>query len=233
MKCILTNVLAILALGFALGLEHAFEPDHVVAVTSLISKEKNLKKASFLGAVWGLGHTTTLVIAGLIIITLKVTIPENIALSLEFLVGIVIVLLGIYVIWDLIKNKKHIHKHEHDDNTHIHFHSHKKRESHNHYHKSFAVGLIHGVAGSASLMLLVLSTMESVGIGITYILLFGIGSMVGMLIVGGLISLPFIFTSKRFTSLNKGIRYATGAFSIIFGAFLMIKISFFEGLFLA
>lgn len=233
MTCILTNVLALLGLGFALGLEHAFEPDHVVAVTSLISKQKNLKKASSLGAAWGLGHTTTLVIAGLIIITLKVTIPERIALSLEFLVGIAIVLLGIYVIWDLIKNKKHIHKHDHDDNTHIHFHSHKKGESHDHYHKSFAVGLIHGMAGSASLMLLVLSTTESVGIGITYILLFGIGSMVGMFIVGGLISLPFVFTSNRFTSLNKGIRYTTGAFSIIFGAFLMIKISFFEGLFLA
>jgi high-affinity nickel-transport protein len=87
------------------------------------------------------------------------------------------------------------------------------------------------MAGSASLMLLVLSTMESAGLGIIYILLFGLGSIVGMAIVGGLISMPFVFTSNRFSSINKGIRYATGFFSIAFGTFLMIKIGFIEGLF--
>ncbi|MEE9573208.1 MAG: urease accessory protein UreH [Candidatus Neomarinimicrobiota bacterium] len=221
-----------LGLGFLLGLEHAFEPDHVVAVTSIISKHKNLKKASILGAIWGIGHTTTLIIAGLIILTLKITIPETIALSLEFLVGIVIVLLGFFVIKDLIVNKKHIHTHTHDESTHIHFHSHKEDESHHHYHKSFAVGLIHGMAGSASLMLLILSTMESFIVGISYIILFGIGSIIGMGIVGGLISLPYVITSKKFSSLNIKIRYITGVVSIIFGVFLMVKIGYFEGLFL-
>jgi ABC-type nickel/cobalt efflux system permease component RcnA len=228
---ILSSALAIIGLGFLLGLEHAFEPDHVLAVTSLISKQKNLKKASFLGITWGLGHTTTLFIVGLIVIMLKITIPEAIALSLEFIVGIVIIFLGIYIIKGLIVEKKHIHTHGHDGSTHIHFHSHKENKSHEHYHKSFAVGLVHGLAGSASLMLLVLSTIESTIIGLFYILLFGIGSIVGMAIVGGLISIPFVITSKKFSNLNIGIRYATGIISIIFGVYLMIKIGFFEGLF--
>jgi ABC-type nickel/cobalt efflux system permease component RcnA len=221
-----------LGFGFLLGLEHAFEPDHVIAVTSIISKHKNLKKASILGAIWGIGHTTTLIIAGLIILTLKITIPDKIALSLEFIVGMIIVLLGFLVIKDLFVNKKHIHTHTHDGSTHIHLHSHKKDESHNHYHKSFTVGLIHGMAGSASLMLLVLSTMESFIVGIIYIILFGIGSIIGMGVVGGLISLPFVITSKKFSSLNIKIRYITGAVSIIFGVFLMVKIGYLEGLFL-
>lgn len=221
-----------LGFGFLLGLEHAFEPDHVIAVTSIISKHKNLKKASILGAIWGIGHTTTLIIAGLIILTLKITIPDKIALSLEFIVGIIIVLLGFLVIKDLFVNKKHIHTHTHDGSTHIHLHSHKEDESHNHYHKSFIVGLIHGMAGSASLMLLVLSTMESFIAGIIYIILFGIGSIIGMGIVGGLISLPYVITSKKFSSLNIKIRYITGSVSIIFGVFLMVKIGYFEGLFL-
>ncbi|MCK5029998.1 MAG: sulfite exporter TauE/SafE family protein, partial [Thermoplasmatales archaeon] len=183
-----------------------------------------------LGAIWGLGHATTLFIVGLLVLTLKLTIPENIALSLEFIVGIVIVILGISIIKDIILNKKHIHKHTHDRDTHVHLHSHKDSESHHHYHKSFTIGLIHGMAGSAALMLLVLSTMNSIILGLAYILLFGIGSMVGMTIVGGLISLPFIYTSKKFTSLNITIRYITGFFSIGFGTFIMIKIGYLEGL---
>lgn len=101
---------------------------------------------------------------------------------------------------------------------------------HHHYHKSFTVGLIHGMAGSAALMLLVLSTMNSIILGLAYILLFGIGSMIGMTIVGVLISLPFIYTSKKFASLNITIRYITGFFSIGFGTFIMIKIGYLEGL---
>ncbi|GAH53015.1 unnamed protein product, partial [marine sediment metagenome] len=94
----ITDTIIMLGLGFLLGVEHAFEPDHIVAISSLISKEKNLKKTTILGAIWGVGHTTTLFLAGIIILTLKITIPETIALSLEFLVGLVIIFLGFYVI---------------------------------------------------------------------------------------------------------------------------------------
>jgi len=143
------------------------------------------------------------------------------------------VILGVFIIKDIFLNKKHIHKHNHDGEMHVHLHSHKTTEAHHHhhYHKSFAVGLVHGMAGSASLMLLVLSTMNSILLGLVYIFLFGIGSMLGMAIVGGIISLPFIYTSKKYMSINNKIRYITGFFSIAFGSFIMIKIIYFEGLF--
>jgi len=171
----ITDTIIMLGLGFLLGVEHAFEPDHIVAISSLISKEKNLKKTTILGAIWGVGHTTTLFLAGIIILTLKITIPKTIALSLEFLVGLVIIFLGFYVIRNIIEKKKHIHKHTHNGRTHTHIHSHKGTDQHTHYHQSFSVGLIHGLAGSAALMLLILSTFNSLIIGIIYILLFGIG----------------------------------------------------------
>ncbi len=226
----ITDTIIMLGLGFLLGLEHAFEPDHIVAISSLISKEKNLKKTTILGAIWGVGHTTTLFLAGIIILTLKITIPETIALSLEFLVGLVIIFLGFYVIRDIIEKKKHIHKHTHNGRNHTHIHSHKGTDQHTHYHQSFSVGLIHGLAGSASLMLLILSTFNSLIIGIIYILLFGIGSMVGMAIVGGLISIPFIYSSKKSRSINTVIQYGTGMISIGFGSYLLFKIGYLEGL---
>jgi len=226
----ITDTIIMLGLGFLLGVEHAFEPDHIVAISSLISKEKNLKKTTILGAIWGAGHTTTLFLAGIIILTLKITIPETIALSLEFLVGLVIIFLGFYVIRDIIEKKKHIHKHTHNGRTHTHIHSHKGTDQHTHYHQSFSVGLIHGLAGSAALMLLILSTFNSLIIGIIYILLFGIGSMVGMAIVGGLISIPFIYSSKKSSSINTVIQYGTGMISIGFGSYLLFKIGYLEGL---
>jgi len=226
----ITDTIIMLGLGFLLGVEHAFEPDHIVAISSLISKEKNLKKTTILGAIWGVGHTTTLFLAGIIILTLKITIPETIALSLEFLVGLVIIFLGFYVIRDIIEKNKHIHKHTHNGRTHTHIHSHKGTDQHTHYHQSFSVGLIHGLAGSAALMLLILSTFNSLIIGIIYILLFGIGSMVGMAIVGGLISIPFIYSSKKSRSINTVIQYGTGMISIGFGSYLLFKIGYLEGL---
>ena len=226
----ITDTIIMLGLGFLLGVEHAFEPDHIVAISSLISKEKNLKKTTILGAIWGVGHTTTLFLAGIIILTLKITIPETIALSLEFLVGLVNIFLGFYVIRDIIEKNKHIHKHTHNGRTHTHIHSNKGTDQHTHYHQSFSVGLIHGLAGSAALMLLILSTFNSLIIGIIYILLFGIGSMVGMAIVGGLISIPFIYSSKKSRSINTVIQYGTGMISIGFGSYLLFKIGYLEGL---
>jgi len=213
----------VLGLGLLLGLEHALDADHVVAVTTLVTKQRNLKKASLLGAFWGLGHTTTLFIAGLLILFLKIAIPEKIALSLEFIVGAMIVILGTSVLWDLLVRKKHVHTHTHDGIIHTHVHSHSETEAHTHYHKPFVVGLVHGLAGSAALMLLVLSTVDSAALGILYITIFGMGSIVGMTLVSGLISLPFVFTGGR-DLLNKRIRYFAGVFSIFFGFFLMYSV---------
>lgn len=214
-----------------MGIGHALDADHIAAVSSLVSKHKNLKKAAYSGISWGLGHTTTLFIAGLLILLLKISIPKKIALSFEFVVAIMILILGISVIRDVVINKKHLHVHNHDGTNHFHIHSHKETNVHSHNHKSFFVGLIHGLAGSAGLMLLVLSTANSLTIGLSYILIFGIGSMIGMSIASSIISIPFVFTSNKLNKWNNRIRYATGIFSVMFGIFLMIKIGFFQGLF--
>jgi len=216
------EALYVLGLGFILGLEHALDADHIAAVTTLVTKHRNLRKASLLGAFWGLGHTTTLFFAGILILTLKIAIPKIFALSLEFIVGIMIVVLGTSVLWDLFVRKRHTHKHKHGSIIHTHVHTHKHGTTHTHYHKPFIVGLIHGLAGSAALMLLVLSTVESIVLGLAYILIFGLGSVLGMAIVSSAISIPFVFTKNPL--LKQRIRYLAGVFSILFGLYLMADV---------
>jgi sulfite exporter TauE/SafE len=213
------NEITLLGLGLVLGLGHAIDADHIVAVSALVSKHKSLKGGIMSGISWGLGHTSILFIVGLVLLLTKISIPEKIALSLEFIVGLMIVYLGIAVVYEVLVNKKHFHKHVHDGKIHIHTHTHKTKTTHNHYHKPFLVGLVHGMAGSAGLMLLILPTVENTMIGLAYILIFGIGSILGMGVASSLISLPFTFASKKY---NKRIRYMTGIISITFGLFIMI-----------
>lgn len=216
-------VLEILALGLLYGLLHALDADHIAAVSTIVSKQKRISAATFTGLSWGIGHTFTLLIVGLLIILFKINIPEKIALSLEFLVGAMIVFLGASVIYNLLSEKKHLHVHTHDGMEHTHIHSHNILKDHKHYHKPFFIGIIHGLAGSAALMLLVLSTIDTLSTGLLYILIFGIGSMIGMSVVGTIISLPFVLT-KTFENLNKYLRYAAGTFSIAFGIYIMIQV---------
>lgn len=226
------ELFTVLGLGFVIGLKHAFEADHVVAVSAIVQKHKSLKKASLVGIIWGLGHTTTLFLMGLLLLTLKVTIPEKISLSMEFIVGVVIVLLGISVLKDLFIDKKHFHIHKHNKKNHAHYHSHKKTKAHkNHYHKPFLIGLVHGVAGSAALMLLVLSTIESIPLGLLYIIIFGFGSVIGMGIVSIFLGLPFKLANKTSNLWNKRIRFLTGYISVLFGLFIMFEVGFVSKLF--
>lgn len=229
----IAKILTTMGLGFILGLKHSLDADHVAAVSSLVSKNKSIRKSSLLGAIWGVGHTTTLFIAGIIILLFKITIPDMIALSLEFLVGMILVALGVSVLRDVIKKKIHSHKHKHGKIIHTHFHSHKDYKSHFHKHanKTFIIGLIHGLAGSAALMLLVLATISSVVQGVIYILIFGIGSILGMTIISSIISLPFVFTAKKFNNMNKAVKVIAGIISIGLGISIMVEIGFTEGLF--
>lgn len=212
--------ITLLALGFILGLKHALDADHVVAVSTIVSQAKSLKKSSLFGAIWGVGHTTTLFLVGSVILSFKLVVPDRTALSFEFLVGIVLVLLGIDVLRKVIKDKVHLHKHKHDDIVHIHIHSHKKSIFHKHTHKSFMVGLAHGLAGSAALMLLVLTTVKSIFQGLLYILVFGVGSILGMLIISGIIGLPFVLTAK-FDKIHNGVKILAGTISIALGFIIM------------
>jgi len=222
------SLYAAFALGLILGVKHALDADHLIAVSTIVGEHKNLKWASLIGAFWGLGHTTTLFAVGLLVIGLRVTIPPRLALGLEFLVALMLVFLGASILWRSFRDERlHAHVHAHNPETHTHFHLHgTSEEDHSHPHpfrsmrKPFLVGMVHGLAGSAALMLLVLTTIPSPFAGLAYILIFGIGSVGGMLLISSIIGLPFILTAQRFTLLNRWIRLAAGVASILWGIYL-------------
>ena len=224
------QLIALLGLGFVLGLKHALDADHIVAVSTIVSQTKSLKKSSLAGAMWGVGHTTTLFLVGLVILIFKLAIPDKLALSFQFTAGVVLVVLGVDVLRKVIKEKFHLHKHQHGDRVHTHLHPHKESPLHDHTHKSFVVGTIHGLAGSAALMLLVLTAVKSIFQGLLYILIFGVGSIVGMLIVSGIIALPFLLSAK-FDKINKIVKIFSGTISIVLGFTIMYEIGFVNGLF--
>ena len=238
------GLLAALVLGILLGSKHSLDPDHVVAVSTIVSEYKNPLRSFWVGISWGLGHTTTLLIIGVVIIALRLTIPERMALLFEFAVGVMLVGLGIQVIYSFRKKKVHQHAHGHEEEAHHHFHSHSKSPEHVPEHhnthgigkpflrrKSYVIGLVHGLAGSAALMLLVLASIESPIAGLAYILLFGLGSVLSMGIMTVIIGLPFAMSAGRLPNFNRTIQFAVGSLSILFGGFLMYQIGFVDGLF--
>jgi len=232
-------IYAAFSLGLILGIKHALDADHVIAISTIVSEHQSLKWASLIGAFWGLGHTTTLFVVGLLVIGLRLTISLRVALALEFLVALMLIFLGVNILWRSFRPENlHQHVHEHNPKSHIHFHLHEsKEEDHGHPHpfnamrRPFFIGMVHGLAGSAALMLLVLTTISTPWEGIAFILIFGFGSVGGMLVLSSLIGLPFILTARRFTLLNRWIRITAGVASTAFGLFLGWEISFRQGLF--
>ncbi len=238
------GLFAALALGVILGMRHSLDPDHVVAVSTIVGEYRNPLRSFWVGVSWGLGHTTTLLIIGLVIIALQLTIPDRLALLLGFMVGIMLVALGLQVIYGFRKRKVHQHVHGHAEDAHQHFHSHAEIPDHSQRHhqirgigkpflrkKSYFVGIVHGVAGSAALTLLVLASIDNPLAGLGYILLFGLGSVLSMGIMTIFISFPFVFSANRLPGLNRVIQFSVGTLSILFGFFLMYQIGFVEGLF--
>jgi ABC-type nickel/cobalt efflux system permease component RcnA len=223
-----SSLLAAFGLGLLLGIQHALDPDHLIAVSTIVSEQKNFKWASLIGAFWGLGHTTTLFMVGLFVIGLRLTIPPQLGSGLELLVALMLVILGLNVLRKAFGAERvHLHTHSHNPVTHTHFHVHENpTQDHTHVHafkamrRPFIVGMVHGLAGSAALMLLVLSTIQSPLGGLVYILIFGLGSVGGMLLLSGIISLPFILTAQRFTLMNRWIRVFAGIASVSFGIYL-------------
>ncbi|HJQ67570.1 MAG TPA: sulfite exporter TauE/SafE family protein [Blastocatellia bacterium] len=224
------SVWAALTLGFSLGLRHALDPDHLVAVTTIVSEHKSLARSSLVGTFWGLGHTASLLIIGLVVILLRSSIPDRVALWMEMCVAVMLIALGVNVLWRVARDrgiKVHTHAHAHDGkpaHQHVHFHSHS---SHDHRHKilrlgrrPFVVGMVHGVAGSAALTLGVLATIPSITVGLIYIAVFGLGSIGGMLLMSAVVGAPFAITARRFSKINGGIRLAAGLLSVAFGFML-------------
>lgn len=233
----------ILGLGLAIGLEHAFEPDHVAAVSTQVSKGRFAQKStsqviksgtlrsSVLGAFWGAGHTTTLVLMGLLVYALAVKIEQNVFSSLELVVGMMLIFLAVTT----ISNKKiiqlrHRHPHQHKDGS-IHYDVHDHADvDHRHSHKSYLIGCIHGLAGSGSLVVLTAATLNNVGMVLGFILIFGIGSIIGMALVSGAMGVPFALSNKT-VKINKVARYCAGAFSLVIGANIVYQIAIADNLF--
>jgi ABC-type nickel/cobalt efflux system permease component RcnA len=230
------GIFSILGLGLILGIKHAIEPDHVIAVSTIASQSKKLWKSSLAGVFWGIGHTVTLFIVGMLLIVMKGEISEKWAMSLEFLVGIMLVYFGIAAIRSF-KNI-HVHTHEHDGELHKHVHSHPYHGIHNHVHehkessyaKSLCMGLIHGLSGSAAMVLLTMSTVNSIWQGAMYILVFGVGTVIGMLFFTTIIGIPFVLSSKKL-NVNRTLTQTTGLISTAYGIYFMYNLGVTEGLF--
>ena len=223
------TLIGLLGLGLILGLRHALDPDHIAAVSTIVSESRSVRRSSLIGTFWGLGHTMSLVIAGVVVIVLKVQISDRAALWMEFAVALMLILLGLKAMLKPLRGWRiHVHQHAHGGSSHSHVHLHRPSEEHVHQHRHlirsgarpFLVGMVHGMAGSAALMILVLATIPSALAGLIYIAVFGLGSVGGMLIMSSLISLPFIFTRTRFNVLSEGLQVAVGLFSLSFGLFL-------------
>ena len=205
---------ALFGLGFALGVRHALDPDHLVAVSTIVSRNNSIVRSSFAGALWGLGHTASLFLCGTIVLALRITIPERFVAMAESAVAVMLVLLGINALWRALKDSRlRVHVHAHEGRRHIHVHVQKIG------FRSFLIGMVHGLAGTGALMLVVIATTPSFVAGSFYILIFGFGSIGGMLVLSGLISIPFVFSARFFYAFHNGLQFVTALLSIALGVF--------------
>jgi High-affinity nickel-transport protein len=256
--------IAILAIGFFLGMRHATDPDHVIAVSTIVSRERSLSKAALIGVFWGLGHTITIVLVGAAIILFNVVIPPRVGLTMEFAVGLMLIFLGILNLSGISKwlsekfspahphvTGEHAHLHEHDARMHYHWHSHAPAKEHHadalpaprwfdnpvsrlglfHSLRPLLIGIVHGLAGSAAVALLVLSTIREPRWGVFYLLIFGVGTIAGMMLITVALALPFSYAGTRFGWLNRGLVTGSGILSLCFGLYLSYQVGIVDGLF--
>ncbi len=228
----------VLLLGLLVGLRHAMEADHVAAVSTMVATSKGkLTRAPVLGALWGLGHTATLFVAGLIVLLLAVHIPQSVSGRLEFGVGIMLLFLAITTFTGfsvgrffrgVFRRGSHEHVHAHENGmVHSHEHTH---DDHHHGHKSVIIGMVHGMAGSGALMLAVLATIESVPLGLAYIAIFGAGSIASMAGISVLIGLPFA-RARNHAKLAVALKYTSAAVAFVIGAGMVYELGFVEQVF--
>jgi hypothetical protein len=195
-----SSYLTILTLGFVLGLRHALDTDHIAAVSTVLAQRPSWHASSLIGFSWGLGHSLVLLFVGALVLVLKMPIPEPVAVGAEFAVGVMLVVLGGMLGISLIRERWHMHSHDHDGKKHIHLHSHATSHDHGHSHwwresiKPLCIGMAHGLAGSAALLLVVLASSHTVLQGLAYIAVFGFGSIIGMVLIGLALSVPMVWS---------------------------------------
>jgi high-affinity nickel permease len=256
--------IAILAIGFLLGMRHATDPDHVIAVSTIVSRQRSIVGAAWIGILWGIGHTLTILVVGAGIILFGLAIPIRVGLTMEFSVGLMLILLGLLNLTGAMKwisekfspahpqvSGEHAHLHEHGSKLHMHWHSHGQGEQHHadslapptwaegstnrlglfHTLRPLMVGLVHGLAGSAAVALLVLSTIREPKWAVLYLLIFGVGTIAGMMLITAAISLPFSFAAYKFAWLNRGLIVGSGLLSLAFGLYVCYQVGLVDGLF--
>jgi hypothetical protein len=259
------NVVSFLFLGFFLGMRHATDADHVVAIATIVSRERSVAGSALIGAAWGVGHTITVMAVGVAIIVFGIVIPPRLGLSMEFAVGIMLVLLGVLTLTGMGRavgavhthtnlaggDRLDLHDHLHAHGDYVHWHSHGHGPgAHGHaeehtplarfdrrlgriafyqWLRPFAVGLVHGLAGSAAVALMVLSIIREPVAALAYLLLFGLGTVVGMMLITLILSAPFAFTAINLPKFNWRLRVASGLVSFVFGVVLIYGIGFAEG----
>jgi hypothetical protein len=253
------SLLPVLLLGLLFGVQHATDADHVIAVATIVARTRRFGAGALVGAFWGVGHTVTVTAVGIAIVAFNVTVTPRAALSLELAVAVMLVVLGVVrIVWvfrgsDAVPVAHLVEPHGEQAPPALHSHLHVHGAAvhrHPHVHpparllralqtvgpaqalRSALVGLVHGLAGSAAVALLVLSTIRSTAGAIGYLILFGIGTIVGMTAITGLLSLPFTIGAARGQRWRRGLALATGALSLGFGLYLVVEIGFVDGLFL-
>jgi hypothetical protein len=226
---------SVLVLGLLMGMRHALEADHLAAVASLATRSRGVRGTVLRGAVWGLGHTLSLALAGGVCLLLGMAIPERVACTLELAVGVMLLALGAEVLWRLYRRRIHVHAHRHGDGTvHLHAHAHAPREVHDpdhHHHphpegfpgRALAVGMVHGLAGSAALVLMAVSGAGSPGLGLVYIGLFGLGSIAGMAALSAVIALPLRATARWLTGAINVLETAIGLSTVGIGLWVLYE----------
>ncbi|RMH32305.1 MAG: urease accessory protein [Nitrospirae bacterium] len=222
-----TTILMALILGLTMGMSHAFDPDHLVAMSTFAAESESVRDASWLGFWWGAGHTLALGLVGGTVLILDLAIPPSWAVGMEGLVGIMIIVLGGRLLWRVVRRPVIVHHHVHRHGQHIHRHFHLHgHEVPVHHHgegtcmQALLVGIVHGMAGSAALSVMVMASMPTVWLGLVYMIVFGIGSIGGMLAMSALMSLPFAFQHRLFSTWHRSLRMSTALVAIGFGCYL-------------
>ncbi len=232
------NPFLIILAGLAIGLLHAFEPDHLSAVSTQVSNNNHntsgSKKSglmnltinsSLIGALWGIGHTSSILVIGLLIAGLSINISDSFFIGAEAIVGFMLIVLAILTVSNKsVFKRKHVHPHKHSNEV-FHTHSHTHSIDHKHGHKSYLIGCVHGIAGSSSLVALIASTMNGIDTMIYFLILFGIGSVIGMAVASGILGLPFILLSK-INIVTKYLKYAIASVTFIVGFNIVFVIVF-------
>jgi high-affinity nickel permease len=242
----MTQLLALAGFGFLLGMRHATDADHVIAVTTILNRSRRFLDTTLIGALWGLGHTITVVIVGVLIIGFNVVIPPPVGLAMEFAVALMLIGLGILNLTGGLRSLTerltppapiHAHEHDHGGASHGHLHGHGEQrglvQTFGRYQlvRPVVVGLVHGLAGSAAVALLVLATIQDTGTALVYLVIFCVGVAAGMAILTTVIGLPFMLSSTKSVQINRWLTIGSGVLSLAFGLLLAYEIGIVGGLF--